>query len=97
MSEDATSRLHLPLGFYPRRNPFTMPILTDKFFARDMVYFPVNITIYSGENFQQGMALRLLNETSVVQLKKYPDRGFESHPKTLPQQLHIALTALATV
>jgi hypothetical protein len=29
-------------------------------------------------------------------LKKDFTRGFESHPKILPQQLHIALTAVAT-
>jgi hypothetical protein len=28
---------------------------------------------------------------------KFRERGFESHPKTLPQHSHIALTAVATV
>jgi hypothetical protein len=50
------------------------PYLRDKqkyqFFARDMVSFPVNITICSGENFPQGITLKFIDETSIVHLKK---------------------------
>jgi hypothetical protein len=44
--------------------------------------------VYSSCNFKEG--------TTLMQLKQW-ERGFESHLKTLPQHLHMALTAVATV
>jgi hypothetical protein len=45
---------------------------------------------------KNNIQIKKLNHIRVIK-RKYCKSGLQSHPKTLPQHLHVALTAVATV